>query len=115
MAIGAGQNSSHGKGGKIAIIVGIAIIIVLLVVVIALLLKGQKTEETKRNVVVGQNNVEEVVEKMASEKYVEPGYYNASMSNIWHFADGEAESKDAFVENKTENTFGQKDQSTLFI
>jgi len=104
MASDAGQNKSHGKGGKIAIIVGGVTIIVLLVVVIVLLLRGQVKEETKRNVVVGQNNVEEVVEELASAEYVEPGYYNASMSNIWHFADGEAESEDAFVENKKENT-----------
>ena len=98
------QKKSPGKGGRIAIFVGIAIIIALLVVVIVLLLRGRKKEEPKRNVVVNQSNVEEVVDNMVLDEYVEPGYYSASMTNTWHFATGDAVSEDAFVENKEENT-----------
>ena len=104
MAKEANQNKSLGKGGKIAIFVGIAVVIALLVVVIILLLRGQKKEEPKRNVVVTQENVEEVVDNMALDEYIEPGYYSASMTNTWHFATGDAISEDAFVENKEENT-----------
>lgn len=104
MAKEANQKKALGKGGKIAIFVGIAVIIALLVVVIILLLRGQKKEEPKRNVVVTQDNVEEVVDNMALDEYIEPGYYSASMTNTWHFATGDAISEDAFVENKEENT-----------
>ena len=104
MGKNAEHNRSLGKGGGIAIITGIVVIIVLLVVVITLLLRGQKAEAPKRNVVVTQNNVEEVVDEMALDEYIEPGYYSASMTNIWHFATGDAVSEDAYVANKEENT-----------
>lgn len=104
MASSAGKDSSQGKGVKIAIITGIVVIIVLLLVVIILLLRGRKEEEVKRNVVVNQKNAETIVDEMAIDEYIEPGYYNASMTNIWHFATGDAVSDDAFVENKAENT-----------
>ena len=104
MAKSEDRNKSLGKGGKIAIAAGVVIIIALLVVVIVLLLRGQKKEEPKRNVVVTQENVEEVVDNMAVDEYIEPGYYSASMTNTWHFATGDAVSEDAFVENKEENT-----------
>ena len=104
MAKSESQNKSLGRGGKIAIVAGIVIIIVLLIVVVVLLLRGQKKEVSKRNVVVAQNNVEEVVDDMAADEYIEPGYYSASMTNTWHFATGDAVSDDAFVENKEENT-----------
>lgn len=99
-----GQNKSLGKGGKIAVFVSIAVIIALLVVVILLLLHGQKKEEPKRNVVITPENVEQVIEDMATQEFVEPGYYSVSMTNIWHFATGDAVSEDAFVENREENT-----------
>ncbi len=104
MAKDAEQKKSPGKGGRIAIFVGIAVIIALLAAVIFLLLRDQKKEEPKRNVVVTQNNVEEVVDSMALDEYIEPGYYSVSMTNTWHFATGDAVSEDAFVENKEENT-----------
>ncbi len=99
-----GQNKSLGKGGKIAIFAGIAVIIALLGVIILLLLRGRNEEEPRRNVVITPDNVEEVVQEMLTQEFVEPGYYSASMTNIWHFATGDAVSEDAFVENKEENT-----------
>jgi hypothetical protein len=107
MANNDGQKSSLGKGGIIAIVVS-AIIIIALLIVIIILLKGRNTEskeETqKRNVVVGSDNVEEVVDQMALAEYIEPGYYSVSMTNTWHFATGDSESEDAYVANKEENT-----------
>ena len=98
------KGKSLGKGGKIAIIAGIVVIIALLIVVIVLLLRGKTEEEPKRNTIATNDNVEEVVDNMAADEYVEPGYYNTSMTNTWHFKNGDAVSEDAFVENKEENT-----------
>ena len=104
MSNNAGQKSSLGKGGIIAIIVS-SVVITALVIVIIVLLKGRdRVEVEKRNVVVSNKNAEEVVDQMALAEYVEPGYYNASMTNIWHFATGDAESEDAYVANVEENT-----------
>ena len=97
------QKKSLGKGGKIAIFVGIAVIIVLLVLIIFLLLR-KEPEEDKRNVVVTQENVNDVIDDMTSQEYVEPGYFSTSMSTTWHFATGDAVSEDAYVENKAKNT-----------
>ncbi len=102
------NNTSMNKTVLIALIAAAVIIIGLLITLIVILVKGTgKTEavkEEKRNVVVSQSNVEEVVDQMALAEYVEPGYYSVSMTNEWHFATGDAVSQDAFVENKEENT-----------
>ncbi len=106
-----GKNYSLGKGGKIALFVGMAVIIILLVIVIILLISRNNVvadnvgeKETKRNVVVTKENAEEAVTEMVMDEYIEPGYYSCSMTNVWHFATGDAISEDAFVENKEENT-----------
>lgn len=104
MAKSVDENKLLKKGGKTAIFAGMLVIIVLLLVIIVLFLQKEKEEEPKRNVVVTQDNVEEVVDDMLNQEFVEPGYYSASMTNIWHFAKGDAVSEDAFVENKEENT-----------
>jgi Na+-transporting NADH:ubiquinone oxidoreductase subunit NqrC len=111
MANNAGRKQSPGKGGIIAVIVICVVAVLVLVAVAVVLLKKPKNQQeeaeesiTKRNVVVTQNNVDEVVESMAMAEYIEPGYYSVSMTNEWHFATGDAVSEDAFVENKAENT-----------
>lgn len=125
------QKESPKKGGKVAIIVGIVVIIALLGVIVFLLLKEQKLEERvesstpetpKRDVVVTQDNVDEVVDDMVNQEYVEPGYYSVSMSTEWHFETGEVASNDAFVENVPENTndvyfdvFLKEDESTPIL
>lgn len=88
---------------KKIIIAGIVIIIILLAVVVFLLLKNSK-DETQRNVVVNQDNVEKVTDEISKQKYVEPGYYNVVMPMEWHFKSGDAVSDDAFVRNVKENT-----------
>lgn len=97
-------NSKGSNGLKIAIAVGVVVIIALLGVVIFLLVGRGKEEPEKRNVVVTQDNVEEVVEEMANEDYIEPGYYEASMSTTWTFATGSDVSDDAYVANVEGNT-----------
>lgn len=96
---------------KIVIIVAALVIIALLVAIVALLLKGNnKPVEEKREAVaargtvVNQSNVEKVVDDMVLTPYVEPGYYEASMTNVWHFADSKSVSEDAYVANVEGNT-----------
>lgn len=98
-----GQAQEAGKKNRKIIIIGMIIIIALLAVIVILLLRG-KEEKPERNVVVTRDNVDEVVDNMLEKEYVEPGYYSASMSNVWHFATGDAASEDAYVENVEENT-----------
>ena len=103
------QKKSNGKVG-IIIAIAAVVIIALLAIIIVLLLRGDnKEEETRedvaaRGVVVNQSNAEEVVDDMVLTPYVEPGYYEASMTNVWHFADSSSVSEDAFVENVEGNT-----------
>lgn len=100
------DSEKKGNGTKIAIIVGIVVIIALLVTVIVLLIQRQSgnQEETKRNVVVNQDNAEQVAEELINEQYIAPGYYSTQMSTEWHFATGDAVSEDAYVKNDAGNT-----------
>ena len=106
MAKKAKQSNSLGKGGVVAIVVSVAVVVVLLVMIVVLLARKKEPEEevVRRNVVVTQENVDEVVDEMLAQEYVEPGYYSTSMSTTWHFATGDAVSEDAYVENKAKNT-----------
>lgn len=102
---GKSDESKQGKGLKIAIIIGIAVVITLLVIVIVLLAERGNTEEAvKRNVVINSDNAEQVIDEMANQEYVEPGYYTTTMSTTWHFSTGDAVSEDAYVENVAANT-----------
>jgi len=96
------------------IIAGIAIIIILLIVVVVLLLtrgnnQGKEVnEESKRGVVVTEDNVEEVVKDMvdAQGEETEPSqvaYYSVTMNYEWKFPTGNAPSSNAYVENNTNN------------
>lgn len=106
------QNS--GKT-KYLFLMCIAVIITLLVIVV-ILISGQADvqkavyssgeQKVKRNVVVNEKNVEEVVDKMVSEGrvFVEPGYYVCNMDTDWTFEKGDSVSKDARVDNVSDNT-----------
>jgi len=95
-------------------IVGKALIVALLAATLTLLSSCKKQEAVTpepqadtgntRSVLVTPENAEQVAEELISQDYVEPGYFTVSMSNVWHFANGDAESGDAFVENLTQNT-----------
>jgi len=115
-----------GKGGIKAVVIGSAVVIAILVGVIIVLLTGQKNgdteRETKRNVVVNQQNVEKVAEELASQEYVAPGYYNVQMTTTWHFQTGDGVSEDAYVANDAGNTndvyfdvFLAEDESTPIL
>jgi hypothetical protein len=110
------QNGSNKTLMILGIIVGIvfvamaATIIVLLVnmkktdVATAPATQAPATEETKRDVLVTEENVEEIVEQMEKEEYVPQGYYTVTQNYTWHFPNGNEASYDAHVENLTENT-----------
>jgi len=104
-------DTSKKSSNSIKIIIAIAavVIIALIVVIVLLLGRGNKVEEkrediTARGVVVNQSNADQVVDDMVLTPYVEPGYYEASMTNVWHFKDSSSVSEDAFVENVSGNT-----------
>jgi len=105
-----------GKGGKglvIGVIVAVVVIIALVAVIVVLVTKKdngsgepavQEAVQEKRNVVVTEDNVEEVIQQREEAEFVEPGYYTVTMNNEWHFPDGKSASTDAYVENVPENT-----------
>ncbi len=98
------------KKAKTAIVIGSVVIIALLVTIIVLLLRGkedagqQEAESEKRGTVINEENVDQVIEEMANENFVPSGYYNAQMTNEWHFANGKVASEDAYVINDKSNT-----------
>lgn len=99
------KNGKNGKGGKIAFAVCLVVIVVLLGVVIFLLFRGQNEEEPqRRNVVVNEDNVDEVLESLEEEGYIPPGYYEVTMNTTWNFTSGDVPSTNAYVENATTNT-----------
>ncbi|MBR5407629.1 MAG: hypothetical protein IK111_08305 [Lachnospiraceae bacterium] len=108
------KGSSSGSGSKKKyIIIGIvaAVIILALVgVIIFLLMKKDKPadaaapEDGKREVLVTEENVQDVVEQMEQQENVPQGYYTVTQNYEWHFPKGNAESSDAHVENLPENT-----------
>ena len=108
------SNETEKKGnspvaGKALIFAGIVVIIILLVTVIVLLTTGRKDKkeeatEGKRSVVLTEENVEEVTEDWFAEDYTPPGYFTATMNNVWHFATGDSVSDDAYVANDSGNS-----------
>ena len=75
----------------------------LLLSIIGILTFG-KENEPKRNVVINEENVNEIVAEMEEHEFVPPGSYEAKMNATWYFADGKAASENAYVENVVRNT-----------
>ena len=93
----------------IGLISCMGVIIVLLGAVVALLLgRGDGVidtqEKEKRNMVVNEENIKEVLENMAEKDKVRPGRYQVTMNSTWRFADGSSPSENAYVENVANNT-----------
>lgn len=97
-------SSSNGKKGgtKVVIAIGVVVIIALVAVIIYLLWPKNKEEE-KRNVVVTPDNIEEVLQDMATEK-TSAGYYTVTQNSTWNFPDSKSPSTNAYVENAVNNT-----------
>jgi hypothetical protein len=120
--MGDSNGSNRGKGGKknsnskTVIIVVIALVVIgVLTGVIIYLLAGRRDEpeapaapaeqeENRREVLVTEDNVQQVIEQMEAEEYVPQGYYTVTQNYDWHFPKGDAASTDAHVENLPENT-----------
>ena len=102
------QKSSSPASGKALIFAGILVIIILLVAVIALLVTGRREKkeevEEKRSVVLTEENVEEATEDWFAEDYTPPGYFTATMNNVWNFSTGDSVSEDAYVANDKSNS-----------
>lgn len=93
-----------------ALIVSAAVIVVLVGVIAymagsrdAASVSGQKEEQIRRDVIVNEENVEEVIRELEAPR-VRPGNYEVKMNTTWHFPDGVSPSTDAYVENVTANT-----------
>jgi hypothetical protein len=95
------KKEEGGKKNKILLILAILIILILIGIIIFLL---WPKENEKRNVVVTEKNVDQVMSDMADAEKTDSGYYTVSMNNTWHFADGKAASSDAVMENFSMNT-----------
>lgn len=106
--------SQKGSNRKL-IILGIVVGIVFLamaaaIVVLALRKPGTAdspamtaSENEKREVLVTEENVQEIVQQMEEQEYVPPGYYTVTQNYEWHFPTGDDKSTDAHVENLPEN------------
>lgn len=101
------SNNNKKKGGVIVFAVCIVIIIALSGMVIYLLTSRKTLEAEKepvnRNVVVNEQNVEEVLAQLPEQK-TPVGSYEVTMNSTWRFANGEAISENAYVENAEANT-----------
>lgn len=91
------------KGGKIALIVCIVVIVALLGVVIFLLTR-KEDEGPRRNVVVNEDNVAQIIEEMEESERVPQGSYEMTMNSTWYFDNGASASDNAYVENSVTNT-----------
>jgi hypothetical protein len=116
------QNVGNNSGGsnKKLIILGIvaAVVIVAMAATIVILVLGNNKqtqqvtsapaasspEQPKREVLVTEENVEEIIQKAEEQEYVAPGYYTVTQNYDWHFPTGDSPSTDAHVENLMENT-----------
>jgi len=99
------ETSAEKKGGNKVLIICAIIIIILLGVVIYLLLgKTDDTTQPKRDVVVTNDNVEEVVDEFVENEYIPPGQFNLRQTFDWVFPDGQSPSANARVENAETNT-----------
>ena len=99
------------KKTKILIIILALVIAVMAAVIIVMILKGKEDggaqageEPENRNTLITEDNVDDMLEKMANREYVEPGYYNVRMNTEWHYKTGDSESQDSYVANSEMNT-----------
>lgn len=86
------------KGGKVALVICVILIVLLCILIYFLL---HKDEGEKRDVVVNEDNVEQIVSDMMEG--VAPGTYQVTMNSTWYFDDGTASSNNAYVENAEAN------------
>lgn len=66
--------------------------------------KSTKEVESRRENVVNEDNIGDVIEQLDRNGNVLPGNYEATMNGTWKFADGKTASYNAYVENAANNT-----------
>lgn len=101
------EKKQTGKGLLVVIIIAIVVVAVLIGVIIFLVVGQNTKKEDKRQVLVTEDNVEEVVKELEEQEEVEkvaPGYYTVTMFTTWHFKDGSEPSYDGYVINVENNT-----------
>lgn len=109
----AGNNGNSKKKNKAVILIAAVfavVVIVLLGVIIYLLGRGSDNgnddsrRETAGSVrtVIDEGSADDIMDQMREE--VAEGMFECQMSMSWTFADGQAESQDAYVANSTNNT-----------
>lgn len=96
------EKTKKKKGGRIAVGVCIVIIIILIGAIVYLLRNREEDETVRRNVVVNEDNVDEVLEQLQDP--VPAGSYEVKMNSTWNFPSGDAPSDNAYVENVDANT-----------
>jgi uncharacterized membrane protein YdfJ with MMPL/SSD domain len=101
-----GEKKQTGKGILVISIIAIVVVAVLVGIII-FLLRSQNKPENKRQVLVTEDNVEEVVKELDEQYEAEqnaPGSYTVTMWTTWNFKDGSEPSYDGYVINVEENT-----------
>jgi hypothetical protein len=96
------QSGTKKGGTKVVIAISVVVILALVGVILWLIFSKNDEEGDKRDILVTEGNVEEVVEELQEPKN-DPGSYTVKMNNTWHFKTGDAASDDAHVENIPEN------------
>ncbi len=87
------------KGGKIVFAICIIIIVALCVIIYLLLHKDD--EQPKRDVIVNEDNVDEILTDMGER--LPASSDQVTMNSTWYFEDGAASSDNAYVENAEAN------------
>lgn len=87
------------KGGKIVLVICLVLIVVLCVIIYLLL--HREDDKPKRNVVVNEDNVGQVLQEIGER--VPAGNYQVTMNSTWHFKSADEPSEDAYVENSKAN------------
>ena len=105
----AGLSDTKDKKNKKLVMILIALLVVVAAmagVIAFLAIRGNEksNDEPKRNVVVNESNVKEVVSQLAKDEATPIGYYQVTMNSTWNFDNGAAISDNAYVENATSNT-----------
>lgn len=102
-------SATRNKANKKLIIILIVLLVLIVVmagVIAMLIIKGKKDNHTepKRNVVVNENNVKEVVSQLAKDEYTPVGSYEVTMNSTWNFENSNSISDNAYVKNAVSNT-----------
>lgn len=105
-----GEKKQTGKGILVIGIIAIVVVAVLIGIIIFLVVSQNKPVEKveeKRQVLVTEDNVEEIVQDLVEEQNLgnnDAGYYSVTMFFEWHFKDGSEPSYDSYVKNVEQNT-----------